>query len=112
MNNNKTLLYSAYFAKKAENIDHDPFMNVVNKATQIIQGQVRDNNSYYSKEYFGGQPFGVNVVDADPKYSIIYVETTPEIQAADGVEQSTNKMIFEIELSDKIAPLGVTVKIR
>lgn len=109
----KILQYSLTFQKTAEyGPNHDPFINVIKKADNIIQKVLSDNNQYYSKEYFGGKAFNVRIVGADPSTSVISISTTPAIQSTEGVERGTNVLWFENELTDKVQPLGVKIKVR
>ncbi len=105
--------YSSIFQKVSEiGPGGDPFSDVLNNAEQIIQRVLADNRDYYSKEYFAGNQFTVSVVDGDPSESIVYIKTNPHIQPANAVEMSTNVLWFENELTDKVSPLGVSVKVR
>lgn len=113
MDAQKILQYSSTFQKTAEyGPDRHPFMNVLDKVDQIIQKVLSDNREYYSREYFGGKPFTVRVVDGNPSTSVVYISTTPPIQSTEGVERATNVWWFENELTDKVRPLGVTIKVR
>jgi hypothetical protein len=113
MDASKILQYSSTFQKTAEyGPDNDPFMNVIRKADAIIQKVLSDNYQYYSKEYFGGKAFSARVVDGNPSTSVVYISTTPTIQSTEGVERATNVWWFENELTDKVRPFGVTIKVR
>lgn len=113
MNTSLILQYSTAFKKCAEEGPYrDAFMNVMNRANEIIQRVLSDNKEYYSKEYFGGQPFSVEVVDGNPSTSEIFISVKPSIQAVEGVERGTNILWFQNELTDKVTPLGVKIKVR
>lgn len=113
MDSSKILQYSSTFQKIAEySPDNDPFINVIKKADAIIQRVLTDNYQYYSKEYFGGKAFRVIIIDGNPSTSVVYISTTPAIQSKEGVERATNVWWFENELTDKVRPLGVTIKVR
>lgn len=113
MDAQKILQYSATFQKTAEyGPDQDSFINVLGKADQIIQKVLSDNQAYYSKEYFGGKAFSVRIIDGNPSTSVIFISTNPPIQSQEGVERATNVWWFENELTDKVRPLGVTIKVK
>lgn len=113
MDTNKILRYTSVFKKIAENGPaNDSFTNVINQANQIIQKVLTENKEYYSKEYFGGRNFGVQIVGGDSLTSTIYISTNIPIQATQGVEKATNVLWFENELSDKVNNLGVKIKVK
>ncbi len=113
MDSTKILQYSSTFQKIAEyGPVRDPFMNVLEKADAIIQRVLSDNREYFSREYFEGKPFTVKVVDGNPSTSVVYISTTPPIQSTKGVERDTNVLWFQNELTDKVQPLDVTIKVR
>lgn len=99
------------FKKKAEEGNRSGFESIVNKAQDIISSFVLDNKSYFSREYFGGNDFTVEVIDANPGNSTITVRTNPEVFPTKGIIAPTNKRHLEIELSDALKSVGLTVKI-
>lgn len=113
MDVSKILQYSNAFKKIAEyGSQDDPFMNVINRANEIIQKVISDNKEYYSKEYFRNKPFSVRVIDGNPSTSVVFISTNPTIQSTEGVEKATNIWWFENELTDKVKSLGITIKVR
>lgn len=105
--------YSLSFEKIAEyGPDHSDLSKIINKAKSIIQETLNYNREYFSREYFGGKNFSVEVIGGDESNSIIWIKTTPEIQPAKGVEKATNVQYFEMEMLDKLMPLGVTLKVK
>jgi hypothetical protein len=109
----KIIRYSSAFEKAAEyGPDNDSFTNVIKSANEIIQKFCYDNKKELSREYFGGNDFSVSVIDGDSSTSIIYISTKPSIQSTKGVERATNVLYFENELTDKVRPLGVKIKVR
>ena len=113
MDINKILRYTSVLQKIAEEgPSNDSFTTVMNRANQIIQKVLSDNNQYYAKEYFGGKQFSVQIVGGDSSTSTIYISTNIPIQATQGVEKGTNVLWFENELSDKVSNLGVKIKVK
>lgn len=100
------------FEKKAEQIDRDSFQNVITKASFEIQKVLSENSEYYKREYFGGKDFAAAVTDGDPETSTVYISVTPDIQPTSGITQGTNQLYFENELTDKVTPFGLVVKVR
>ena len=99
------------FKKKAEEGKRSGFESIVNRAQDIISSFILDNKSYFSREYFGGHDFTIEVIDANPSSSSITVRTNPAVFPAKGIIAATNKRYLESELSDALKSVGLAVKI-
>ncbi len=96
----------------AEQINYDAFQNVLFKAQSELVKYVELNRDRYAQEYFSGNKgFTVEVVNGDPKTSTVFVKTTPEVTATNGVTQPTNKMWLELDFGNILEQFGLKVKI-